>query len=140
MRLTLLIVIILISLSGFTNVVVIDKKAFKLTPIGKKICGVKGGPVFTAERLLMDMTFNLGINFSQAQCGIGVESLCNQKNQKKYALKSLFNFTRQFPPSYKSEQCKELRKLGCTDICINERIYNEEHCLIECNQYESYNR
>lgn len=140
MKIIVLLILSLASVCTSANIVVVNNKAFKLAPIEKKLCGEKDGPVFAAELFLMFSTHGLGLKFSQAQCSAGVIKHCNSQYQKKYALKSLFNFMRQYPPTYHSIGCRDLRAKGCTDICMRENVYSDEYCLIECNQYESYNR
>jgi len=140
MKLLVLLILSLTSNYVLANLVVVDNKAYSLKEVEKKQCGEIGGPLFAAESFLLDATYKLGLEFSMAQCSAGEVRHCDSQSQKKYALRSLFKLVRQYPPAHRAVGCRELRIKGCTNVCQKERVYSDEHCLIECNQYESYNR
>ncbi|MCB0355482.1 MAG: hypothetical protein KDD40_00655 [Bdellovibrionales bacterium] len=135
--------ILLFGFSKFSSAdegtLVIDGKPYIVSEKELRSCGHKDSPEFNAAEFGLIFARQNGEEVFDLACTSKAIKDCNQEAKVKFGLQQMFAIIRSFPSSFHSESCQVLRN-KCTQSCIEANVYEKDVCLIECNQYESYNR
>ncbi|MGE3759482.1 MAG: hypothetical protein AB7H97_17085 [Pseudobdellovibrionaceae bacterium] len=125
--------------AAVANVAVVEGKAYELHPVAKQKCGNLGSSELIADKTILAFAKKNGIATAEALCVGGTEKYCSKSAQIEFGLQLMFKAVRPYPSRFTSEGCKELRE-ECTALCAIENTPTKQDCMIECNQYESWNR
>jgi hypothetical protein len=118
---------------------VLNGNVYTLKQKDKKNCGVLGSPEYLGHRATIRIAFDTFLLTAESMCHANPPELCDKIKQVEFALNGLFTVIREFPSKYRSQACDELRKF-CIEKCEQVKLLPIEDCLIQCNQYETYNK
>lgn len=105
------------------NFAIINGNKYSLLAEEKSTCGSDiNGPEYVANLFLMRAAANIW------------QDLIPDKKPT-----TLFSFIRRYPSRFSSPTCESLRN-ECAKECAKSKATTPEECLIECNQYETWNR
>lgn len=124
---------------AYADVAVVNGQPFDLVPSKVKDCGPAGSPEHRADVAILSFSIGNGKSAAKALCAAGESKFCNSDTQSRFALALLFKTIRTYPSQFRSSGCKDLRA-ECASFCSIEKVLSNEECVIECNQYESWNR
>ncbi|MGZ5279685.1 MAG: hypothetical protein ACXWC9_07080 [Pseudobdellovibrionaceae bacterium] len=114
-------------------------KPYQVTPVESPKCGTPGGPEYTAATFILNSAQGLGEKMYTAKCQAESDSNCTSEGAKKSGIDLVFTTIRQYRSATTDAGCKELRSF-CENNCKATKTYSDQDCLIECNQYETWNR
>jgi hypothetical protein len=119
--------------------IVIGGKPYEIKPTELKTCGSQGSPEYAATTFLIEFAQSNGEKIYETACKAGIQEKCTKFDVKKFGIEQVFQFIRQYPSGTSNAGCKALRS-ECEDRCSKTALFDEKTCLIECNQYETWNR
>ncbi len=134
----------IVSASAQSGTLIIDRNVYTVSPTEKAQCGTPGDGAYEASKFEILAARRIGesiyVGSCQAQCeDDSCKKNCETSSKKFEAgLKTLFAGVRKYPSRYSSKACLAFRDL-CIEECRKASVVADERCLIECNQYESYN-
>jgi len=135
----LTILILLTSINAFSINMIFEGKPYNAMPANAPTCGDEvSGPEYTAAKFAINLAQGLGEKTMEAACKAAQKN-CAPDEIKKVGIEALFKTIREYPPRTKSAACRELRK-DCENTCKSSKLFDEQDCLIECNQYETWNK
>lgn len=141
MKTMIFIVVALFALSfaHAENILVVGKDAYSVTPKELNKCGEPGDPVYAAAKFAILGATSIGEGIYDSACKANNSKNCTSEERSKFGVEVLFKTIRLYPSRFTSDACKQLRQM-CIDTCTKNKSFDNETCLIECNQYETYNR
>lgn len=139
MRFNIIALAYLFSINSLANVLVVEGKPYKIEPMQLNVCGEIGDPYYKAALGLLISSQKAGELTADAACKAGKLELCSQEAKNKLGLELLFTQIRKYPSRLKNPGCLELRR-KCENLCEDSKLFSQEDCFIECNQYESFNK
>lgn len=129
----------IISSFAFGDTLVVNGKHYNIRPSTPNICGQSGSPELAAAQMSLSLSQKMAENTYMASCQVDPSKDCSQQKIKQFGLNSLFTFIRSYPSISRNNGCQELRTT-CENLCVETKIYSEKICMIECNQYETWNK
>lgn len=139
MKILMVIFAILLTGSAFAaETIVVGGKPYEVKPTELKVCGSPGSPEYAAVVFLIDFAQSNGEHTYEAACKVGIQTVCTPEATKRFGVQQIFSFIRQYPSGLRNQGCKSLRD-NCEKRCKDSKQFDDVECVIECNQYESWN-
>lgn len=134
----ILILSLFLSTSSFADILVVGGKPYEIKAATLKVCGETGSPEQAAAIFNISIAQSGGEKIYATACQVNGKD-CSPQAVKKFGIDQVFQAIRSYPSIYSESNCKELRA-DCENRCIATKVYSEKTCIIECNQYEIWNR
>lgn len=126
-------------LNVYAETIVVGGKPYDVQPTELLKCGEDvSSPDFAALSTLLSLSQKTGEGTWKAACEAGVQNSCTPEDIKKAGLKAVFSTIRKYPSALSNPTCKIGRE-DCEKRCLNTKVFDEKVCVIECNQYETWN-